>query len=96
MAWPGNVRELENCVEQAVAMTEHSALQLDDLPDEVRAGLARSLMSGPAQPDGLVSLEELERLHIARVLRAVDGNKSAAAHILGVDRSTLYRKLERG
>ncbi len=95
-SWPGNIRELENCVEQAVAMTEHSALQLDDLPEEVSEGFTRALMRDPVQPDGLLSLEELERQHIARVLKAVDGNKSAAAQILGVDRSTLYRKLDRG
>lgn len=93
--WPGNIRELENCVEQAVAMTERSVLQLDDLPDEVSEGLPRALALDPLQPIDLVSLEEVERLHIARVLKAVDGNKSAAAQILGVDRSTLYRKLDR-
>jgi DNA-binding NtrC family response regulator len=91
-SWPGNVRELENCIERAVALTEHDLLLLDDLPEPIRR-----LRGGAADDPGvrMLPLEVVERQHILSVLDAVDGNKSAAAQVLGVDRKTLYRKLER-
>lgn len=88
-SWPGNVRELENAIERAVAMAEGDVLLPEDLPEELQQGT-------PTIPDvGLVSLPDLERAHIQRVLLATGGNKKAAAEILGLDRRTLYRKLER-
>jgi len=93
--WPGNVRELENCIERAVALTEHDRLLLDDLPEEVRNYRAPIDHAGDDDPAHLPPLEDVERRHILRVLDAVEGNKSLAAQILGVDRRTLYRKLER-
>jgi two-component system response regulator PilR (NtrC family)/two-component system response regulator HydG len=90
--WPGNVRELENVVERAVALAEGTEIGPDDLPPQVRerrspdvlqAALARSL-----------TLAELEREYIFRVLQAEGGNKTRAAQRLGLDRKTLYRKLE--
>ncbi len=92
-SWPGNVRELENCIEAAVAMTEHDRLILADLPPELR-----EVTLGDATTElspGLLPLAEIERSHIHRVLDAVDGNKKDAARILGIDRRTLYRKMER-
>jgi len=91
--WPGNVRELENCMERAVALTEHERLILEDLPSELRQHRARP--DPGAEPAALASLTVVERQHIYRVLEAVEGNKSMAAQILGMDRRTLYRKLER-
>ena len=91
-SWPGNVRELENCVERAVALTEHDRLILADLPEPIRR--LRGL-PGEDSSVRLLPLELVERQHILGVLDAVDGNKSSAAQILGVDRKTLYRKLER-
>ena len=91
-SWPGNVRELENCVERAVALTEHDRLILEDLPEPIRR--LRGL-PGEEPSVRLLPLEVVEREHILAVVDAVDGNKSAAAQILGVDRKTLYRKLER-
>lgn len=92
--WPGNVRELENCIEAAVALTVHDRLVLADLPPELRAGVAPADV-GVSPGFGLVALDEVERQHIAAVLDAVEGNKKEAAAILGIDRRTLYRKLER-
>ncbi|NJK88791.1 MAG: sigma-54-dependent Fis family transcriptional regulator [Myxococcales bacterium] len=91
--WPGNIRELSNCIERAVALTRFSEITVDDLPERLRDyRVARNVLD--AVPE-LVSLEEVERFHIERVLKAVEGNKSRAATILGVDRRTLYRKVER-
>jgi two-component system response regulator HydG len=90
--WPGNVRELANAVERGVALTRFDELTPDDLPDHVRQAKARAALAGE---DGrvFVSLAELEREYVRRVIRFVGGNKAAAARILGVDRTTLYRKL---
>jgi len=91
--WPGNIRELANSMERAVALTRFSELTVDDLPEKLRDyRVNRNVLD--AVPE-MVSLEEVERLHIERVLKSVDGNKSKAASILGVDRRTLYRKVER-
>ncbi|ACY17539.1 sigma-54-dependent transcriptional regulator [Haliangium ochraceum] len=98
-AWPGNVRELQNCIEHAVAMTGSRELQRADLPEKLRHARpapALALALAEAEPAGeLVSMDEVERRYIARVLHAVGGNKREAARILGFDRKTLYRKLER-
>lgn len=93
--WPGNVRELENCMERAVAMTRGDRVTLDDLPERVRSFRPEHLVVVPDDVDQLASLEELERRYIFHVLKLVEGNKSQAARILGLDRRTLYRKLER-
>lgn len=92
--WPGNVRELSNCMERAVALARLNRITEDDLPEQVRQALAAPVTSND-DPRNLGSLEEMERLHILRVLKAVGGNKSAAAHVLGIERKTLYRKLEK-
>jgi len=89
-AWPGNVRELENAMERAVAMTDGAEIAPTDLPPEILQAHA-----GAGEDHGMVTLAELERRHIQRVLEATDGNKKAAAEILGLDRRTLYRKLDR-
>ncbi|XXF77660.1 sigma-54 dependent transcriptional regulator [Myxococcaceae bacterium GXIMD 01537] len=93
--WPGNVRELQNCIERAVALTSYEQLTADDLPERIRnykGGPGPAPMADAAE---LVSLEEMERRHIERVLEAVGGSRTLASRILGVDRKTLYRKLER-
>jgi DNA-binding NtrC family response regulator len=90
-SWPGNVRELANVVERAVAMAEHDVILPEDLdfPDaEKQPGFSLDA----ALKDGL-SLEELERAYVQRVVEAQSGNKAAAAKILGITRRTLYRKL---
>jgi two-component system response regulator HydG len=85
--WPGNVRELQNCMDAAVALSRSDCLQSDVWSDHFQ----KDRPSGMASTVG--PLENLERRHMARVLRAVNGNKTVAARILGIDRVTLYRKL---
>lgn len=94
-SWPGNVRELSNCIERAVALAQYSELVLEDLPERVRAHKQVSWAVETDDPARLESMEEIERRYIQRVLDAVKGSKAAAARILGFDRTTLYRKLER-
>jgi two-component system response regulator HydG len=89
--WPGNVRELQNCVERALALARYSEITADDLPDKIRGYRAPPPQAGEA----LLSLAEVERRHVVRVLESARGNKKIAAEILGLDRTTLYRKLER-
>ena len=97
--WPGNVRELENVVERAVALTEGTLIRVEDLP------ACRHARPGGEAPDGEqirwrpplargLTLAELEREYIKCVLAAEGGNKTRAAQRLGLDRKTLYRKLE--
>jgi DNA-binding NtrC family response regulator len=89
--WPGNVRELENALERALVLGRDDVLWPEDLPEALRARTppAQRTPDGPPQP-----LSEVEREHILKTLRAVRGNKAAAARLLGLDRKTLYRKLE--
>jgi two-component system response regulator HydG len=93
--WPGNVRELSNCIERAVALTQFDRLQVEDLPEKVRDYRPSHIIVASDDASDLVSMEEVERRYVLRVLQAVGGNKTMAAHILGFDRKTLYRKLER-
>ncbi len=94
--WPGNVRELGNCIERAVALAHFEEIQVEDLPDKIRMQQTRrsTAMSGSNLPE-LLSLEEVERRHVLRVLEACNGNRTDAAKILDLDRKTLYRKLLR-
>ncbi len=94
-SWPGNIRELRNCMERAVALAHYTEITPEDLPDRIR-----TCTQGPRgpmfvdDPTEFVPLHEVERRYILRVLEAAQGNKTLAAEILGLDRKTLYRKLE--
>ncbi|HEU4616222.1 MAG TPA: sigma-54 dependent transcriptional regulator [Kofleriaceae bacterium] len=92
--WPGNVRELGNCLERAVALAHFEEIQVEDLPDKVRHRSRGASMSGSDLQE-LLTLEEVERRHVLRVLDACNGNRTDAAKMLGLDRKTLYRKLLR-
>ncbi len=92
--WPGNVRELENCIERAVALSRLSEIQLDDLPAKIREHQSTRLEIGSDDPTELVTLSEMERRYVRRVLDACGGNKTQAARVLGIDRRSLYRRLE--
>jgi two-component system response regulator HydG len=93
--WPGNVRELENCMERAVALLRFDEVTLDDLPEKVRQYHANRPILGVGELGEVVTLDELQRRYVHRVLTLVGGNKSRAADLLGRDRRTLYRRLDR-
>jgi two-component system response regulator HydG len=93
--WPGNVRELQNCIERAVALAQFDHVGVDDLPERVREFKTSRITIESSDPGELLPMEEVERRYILRVLEAVGGNKTLAAQVLGFDRRTLYRKLER-
>lgn len=93
--WPGNVRELENCIERAVAFARFDEITVDDLPEKVRHYRADRFSVEANDTAEIVTLDELERRYIARVLALLGSNKVRAAQRLGIDRRTLYRKLER-
>ncbi|WP_396215960.1 sigma-54-dependent transcriptional regulator [Gemmatimonas sp.] len=92
-SWPGNVRELENALERAVILSPGDTITVDALPERVTARRAEPLVSerAPVTP----TLEAIERAYIQWVLQNEGGNKSRAADMLGIDPSTLYRKLAR-
>jgi DNA-binding NtrC family response regulator len=91
--WPGNVRELRHVIESATTLAAGPRIEVSDLPARIRDPRASSaLLAGASEKT--VSLRELERLYIHEVLRQTDGNRSRAAEILGLDRKTLYRKLQ--
>jgi two-component system, NtrC family, response regulator AtoC len=94
-SWPGNVRELQNCIEHAVALARYDQITPEDLPDKIRSYKSSHVLVAADDPSELVPMEEVERRYILRVLEAVGGNKTAAARVLGIERKTLYRKLER-
>jgi DNA-binding NtrC family response regulator len=87
--WPGNVRELENAIERALVLGPGPVIRVEDLPDDLRHSLRE-----PAGPQPVRQLAEMEREQILKALHSVNGNKAAAARLLGLDRKTLYRKLE--
>jgi two-component system response regulator HydG len=94
-AWPGNVRELRNCIERAVALTAFEEITVADLPEPIQDYRRSRLVLDLDDPGALPPLEEVERRYIVRVLEAVGGHRTRAAQVLGLDRKTLYRKLER-
>jgi DNA-binding NtrC family response regulator len=93
--WPGNVRELQNAVERAVALTVHERIVPDDLPERIRTHRRAQLALGGDDAAALLPMHEVERRYFFHVLEAAGGNKTLAARILGFDRRTMYRKLER-
>ena len=93
-SWPGNVRELQNCMERALALTRFEEVLVEDLPDKIQSYKRSQVVLDSGDPSELVTLDELERRYILRVLEALNGNKSLAAQTLGLDRKTLYRKLQ--
>ena len=89
--WPGNIRELENVIGNACMMAEGKFLDVDDLPEQLRGESISQLTAN----DTLLSLEEVQKRHIMRVLELVGGNKLRAAEILGIGRATIYQLLAR-
>ncbi|MFI5297327.1 MAG: sigma-54-dependent transcriptional regulator [Polyangiales bacterium] len=93
--WPGNIRELENCIERAITLARFNSVTLEDLPDKIRAYRADRFVVSADEPGEIVTLDELERRYVLRAIKLLGGNKARAAKSLGVDRRTLYRKLEK-
>jgi DNA-binding NtrC family response regulator len=92
--WPGNVRELENCMERGVALCRLDQVTVDDLPAKLRQTRDASIVIATGSASDLITLQEMERRYARKVLEAVGGNKAQAARILGIDRRSLYRRLE--
>ncbi len=91
--WPGNVRELENAIERAAILCT-GVITVGDLPPKIAAAAAGSFET--RDPDGFrPTLEEMERRYVAEILTSVGEDKAKTAEILGIDLSTLYRKLKR-
>ena len=91
--WPGNVRELENALERAAVVSEGGEIRTEHLPERVIEPPMLRLVD--EEPPANPPMEVIERAYIEWVLRAEGGNKSRAAEVLGIDPSTLYRKLNR-
>ncbi len=88
--FPGNVRELENIIQRAIALTEGDVITVENLPPDLQK-LEINMIDG----DGLLTLEEVEKQHIARVLEKTGDNKILASRILNLPRTTLWRKMKR-
>lgn len=96
--WPGNVRQLENMLERTLMLTKGSVIEIDDLPEDI----LKAIESKPSLIQNITrkisvspDLETVEKAYIHYVLYQTDWNKSKAAKILGIDLSTLYRKMDR-
>jgi len=82
-------------MERAAALARHDRVTVDDLPEKVRDFRPTRITLDADDPQEMPTLEEIERRYILRVLQAADGNRTLASRILGLDRKTLYRKLQR-
>jgi DNA-binding NtrC family response regulator len=91
-SWPGNVRELKSVIGSACMMARGELIDVGDLPDYLRCGTPAP--AGAAEDQELLTLAEVERRHVLRVLESVGGNKVRAAKILGINRATVYRIVE--
>jgi DNA-binding NtrC family response regulator len=95
-AWPGNVRELQNAIEYAVVLARQNLIGVKELPAEIQlpAALQQSEL-GAMPPQGVQSLDDVERRTILQALAQCHGNKKKAAQLLGIQRPTLYNKMKR-
>jgi len=91
--WPGNVRELENCLQRSCAMNSGPAIQLADLPSALHGGNGHAAPEGEASTK-IVPISELEKKTILSTITQLNGDKLLAARLLGIGKTTLYRKLK--
>ena len=93
--WPGNVRELENCLERTYAFTSGPLIHMADLPREIaNLPLPQSSNGNGHSRSGIVPIAELERQTILKAITELNGDKLQAARLLGIGKTTLYRKLK--
>jgi DNA-binding NtrC family response regulator len=91
--WPGNVRELENCLQRACAMNSGPEIQVTDLPGAIHGENGHTKL----EPDGsakIIPISEMERKTILNTITQLNGDKLLAARLLGIGKTTLYRKLK--
>ncbi len=91
--WPGNVRELENALERACALTTANEIQVRDLPTSIHSAPLSAIATSQSD-SGIVPIATLEKQTILRALMHVNGDKMLAARLLGIGKTTLYRKLK--
>src|SRR5256714_924562 len=94
-AWPGNVRELQNAMEYAVVLARQNIVSVKELPGELQLPAALQQIERSVVPQGVQSLDDMERVTILQALAQCHGNKKKAAELLGIQRPTLYNKLKR-
>jgi transcriptional regulator with PAS, ATPase and Fis domain len=93
--WPGNVRELANVIERSILLsTNREEITVEDFPENIQTGIFRAKVTKKPSDDAMQGLGSLEKEHIERVLKSVKGNKTKAALLLGIARTTLYNKLK--
>jgi len=91
-SWPGNLRELEHTIERAVILSIHPIILLEDLPQKMFEEIGGQEILIREKP---LSLRQLEKRYVLKVLQEAGGNKKKASEILGIDRTTLYKILEK-
>jgi DNA-binding NtrC family response regulator len=91
--WPGNVRELENCLERSCALTTGPVIQVADLPSVINGSYNGIPVAGNGDSK-ILPIAELERLSILNTIDQLNGDKLMAARLLGIGKTTLYRKLK--
>jgi len=89
--WPGNVRELRSVIDQMVVLADGTELGVDDLPEVIRGSTDIILASAPSTAG--LTMQQMEKLHIANTLKLTGGNREQTAKMLGIGARTLYRKL---
>ena len=94
-SWPGNVRELQNAMEYAVVLARQNTVGVKELPGELQLPAALQQIERSVVPQGVQSLDDMERVMILQALAQCHGNKKKAAEVLGIQRPTLYNKLKR-
>jgi len=91
--WPGNVRELENCLERACALTTGPVIHVQDLPSSIHGAVSLLSEAGNGSPR-ILPMAELEKQTILSTITQLNGDKLLAARMLGIGKTTLYRKLK--
>src|SRR5690606_8002856 len=92
--YPGNVRELETIISHAVIMADDRLIRAGDLPEQVQFGLKPRLRLAHDAANSVQTLAEVEESHIRNTLEVLNGNQTKAAKLLGISRSTLWRKMK--